>query len=153
MKIALSASHGGNPDAIKMLQDCELIYTTQIQNRDELFKTFGEGTVLFIPDATSSTVDWIKSRHEDAEFVTFSDLMRVRNADADSGFVPGMRLFKIKFTPKQPVGCHLILIAESKGKALLQAKTLVTDQVLTLKNVTEVVASQPGVVSFDDGDY
>jgi len=84
LKIALSASYWNRPEVEAVLRECDVIYTTNVAARDELYELFGKSRVKFIPCATEEMLDLIRSWHdrpygEDAEFVTFSDLFRTCN--------------------------------------------------------------------------
>ena len=74
-KIALSASHYNVPEVHKVLMDCDVIYTTNMAAMKDLYYRYRN--VRGMPDSTEATIEWIKSRHPGAEFVTFSDLHRI----------------------------------------------------------------------------
>jgi len=79
MKVALSASHGGNQKAIELLESCDLIYTTNVRCRDDLYELFGDDVVRFIPDATESMREFLENRHKADEIIGFSDLFALRH--------------------------------------------------------------------------
>ena len=78
MKISLSASGFNIPPVAELLNECDLIFTTQVINRDELWKLFGRDKVHFIPDACNDTLEFMKSKYPDAEFIGFSELFKLK---------------------------------------------------------------------------
>lgn len=68
-KIALTASYYDHPEVAAVLRECEVIYTTQVRNREDLEKRFVN--VRFIPDSCPDTIAYLKKRHEGAEFIEF----------------------------------------------------------------------------------
>lgn len=69
IKIALTASYYDRPKVKELLQECDVIYTTQIQNAESLRSMFRD--VRFIPDSTPSMLEFLKSLHAGAEFIEF----------------------------------------------------------------------------------
>lgn len=82
IKIALTASYYDRPRVKKLLQECDVIYTTQIQNAESLRATFCD--VRFIPDSTPSMIELLKARHDGAEFVEFPHVFELaKRVDCD----------------------------------------------------------------------
>ena len=76
-KIALSTSYFEYPIVQKILKSCDVIYTTQIQNRDALYILFCKEKVFFIPCSHPSMLNLIRRWHgPGAEYITFFDLHR-----------------------------------------------------------------------------
>ena len=62
-----------------------------------------------------------------------------------------MKLFTVEFDPVYPVGCCLVVLAESKEQA-----TKIARQTLSHTDsfeVTEVLMDSPKVVVYQSGDY
>lgn len=82
MKIALSASHGGNDTAKSLLAECDVIYTTQFMRVEELREQFPHADVRPIPFATEPMFKFLRDYHResvpDCEFVEFPDLFKLR---------------------------------------------------------------------------
>jgi len=76
-KIALTASYHDNPKVKELLQECDVIYTTQIQNAESLRSMFRD--VRFIPDSTPSMIEFLKARHAGAEFIEFPHVFKLAN--------------------------------------------------------------------------
>ena len=74
MKVALSASYWDVPAVTSLLGDCEVIYTTNVQARDELWRLFGRSVVHFVPTTSGEWGQFIRSGHPGAEFIDFPDL-------------------------------------------------------------------------------
>ena len=81
--IALSASHGNNLNAILLLGTADLIYSTQVRNRNALYDMFGKDKVKFIPDNRPDMINFLKERHKGATFITYSDLYNLRLSDEE----------------------------------------------------------------------
>ena len=77
MKISLSASHNDCKEAIELLETCDIIYTTQVRNRDRLIDLFGK-RVRFIPDILADTREYLEARHSDDKIIGFSELFELR---------------------------------------------------------------------------
>jgi len=75
--VALSASHGNNLEAILLLSQADVIYTTQVRHRRELQKLFGR-IVKFIPDNKPDMIAFLRERHKGANFITYEDLYELR---------------------------------------------------------------------------
>jgi hypothetical protein len=78
MKIALSASFFNDFQVFKALDSCEVIYTTQVHNYEALRNMFGS-RVFIIPFSTPSMLEYLKSQHEGAEFLDYSDLFLIHH--------------------------------------------------------------------------
>lgn len=75
MKVALSASYWNVPCVREILLDCDIIYSTNINAKDSLCELFRN--VRFIPDSCADMMEFLRNRHEGAEFVDFSDLRKM----------------------------------------------------------------------------
>jgi hypothetical protein len=73
-KIALSASLWVAPAVKAMLSECEVIYTTNVDARQQLEEQFGREGIKFIPYSTQQMMDFLKSQHPGCEFITFGDI-------------------------------------------------------------------------------
>jgi hypothetical protein len=80
-KIALSAAYYGNPEVAKLLEECEVIFTTQTNNTERLYMRFGKDKVYFIPDRDPETIEHItqefKNKFPDVVFYTYEDLHKI----------------------------------------------------------------------------
>lgn len=79
MRVALSASHNRNEKAMALLATCDLIYTTQHHNLDNLQREFHCAIIRPIPDCCPDMIKFLEERHKDDEIIGFDDLMRVRS--------------------------------------------------------------------------
>lgn len=81
MKVALSASYWDNEEVQRELKECDVIYTTNVRARDELWGLFGENRVRFIPCSTPEMLELVKSWYlrggEDVEFIEFNHLFEI----------------------------------------------------------------------------
>ena len=80
--VALTASYYDQSAVKELLSQCDLIYTTQVRNRDVLEAMFSH--VRFIPDSCQDTIAFLKSRHPNATFVEFSDVHRLAYQNSNS---------------------------------------------------------------------
>lgn len=78
-KIALSAYQFNNPVIKELLNQCEFIFTTNVQARDALWAGYGKDVVRFLPDSTESTQKFIQSKFPNHDYVTFNDLFKLIN--------------------------------------------------------------------------
>lgn len=85
MKVALSASYWQAEAVQKILRECDLIYTTNVRVRDELWRLFSSHVVHFIPCSTDAMLNFLRAMHEGDDFVTFSDLHDIFHAALASG--------------------------------------------------------------------
>ena len=76
MKIALSASFFNVKQVRELLEECEVIYSTNVDIADGLLDAFGE-RMKFIPSSSETWLAFVRSQHEGCEFVTFGDLRRI----------------------------------------------------------------------------
>jgi len=77
LKISLSASYYIVPAVARVLRTCDVVYTTNVDRRDEIREAVGPHTVKFIPTASSSMLDFLKQLTPGAEYIDFRDLRRV----------------------------------------------------------------------------
>lgn len=77
IKISFTASYYDRPKVRELLQECDVIYTTQIQNAAELRAMFRN--VQFIADSTPRMIEFLKARHDGAEFVEFPHVFKLAN--------------------------------------------------------------------------
>lgn len=74
MKVALSASYYRIPAIKRLLDGCEVIYTSNVRARDELWEALGSWRVHFTPNASEAMHAFLRSQHPDAEFIGFNDI-------------------------------------------------------------------------------
>lgn len=79
MKVAFSASFWMFPEVHKLLESCDVVYTTNIDRFQEISKTFDWCTnVQPLAHGLSGLVNYIKSTYPaDTEFVEFCDLHKI----------------------------------------------------------------------------
>jgi hypothetical protein len=78
MKVAFSASYWKLPKVFKLLQTCDVIYTTNLEQIPNMKHVFGWDTnIQPMPAGLPGLTDYIKSTYLNTEFVTFSDIMKL----------------------------------------------------------------------------
>lgn len=78
MKVAFSASYWKLPKVFELLQNCDVIYTTNVEKLQEIRDAFGvHVSIQPLPGGLPGLVDYIKSTYLNTEFVMFSDIMKL----------------------------------------------------------------------------
>lgn len=79
-KVALTASHFENEKVAELLSQCQIIYTSQANNYEQIKERFKfTSEVRVIPNITESILRLIRSWHSYAEFITFKDIMDLKD--------------------------------------------------------------------------
>lgn len=77
MKVALTASFWNVDPVREILEECEVIYTTNVRMRDRLWEALGAHRVHFIPNASPAMMKFLKDQHEGCEFVEYGQLHKI----------------------------------------------------------------------------